>query len=231
MNKWKKIWNNRKPIAQKLSSLRKLLKVDGFDTGAGKLDEKDWRKYVKLISEILKVKKNDSIFEVGCGAGAFLYLFYKQGREVGGIDYSRALINIAKNVMKDMSFEVKEASRLNTGKKYDFVVSFGVFHYFPNIFYAKTVIEKMINKANKAAAIFDIPNLELKKESEEARKQLLPEGEYQKKYKGLKHLYYSKKWFQKLIENYNCDIVIFDQAINNYSNSDYRFNVIINKKT
>lgn len=40
-----------------------------------------------------------SLFEVGCGYGANLYLFYKDGIRVGGLDYSETLIDIMKGFL------------------------------------------------------------------------------------------------------------------------------------
>ena len=41
------------------------------------MSESDWKKYIKLVLERYNINKEDSIFEVGCGAGAFLYTLYE----------------------------------------------------------------------------------------------------------------------------------------------------------
>lgn len=33
----------------------------------------DWRTFVKRIAEKLEIKDGETVFEVGCGFGAFLY--------------------------------------------------------------------------------------------------------------------------------------------------------------
>jgi SAM-dependent methyltransferase len=226
---WENIWSKEKEIVGNIS-LEKLLWVDGFDSGAGKVSVVDWVRFLENTSNKLDIKPHDSIFEVGCGGGAFLYYFYNLGHKVAGIDFSTSLIQIARRAMPEMNFEVQSAIDLSTVEDYDFVISFGVFHYFPNLEYSQMTIEKMINKANKAVAIYDLPDFEKKEASEKERKRLLPEGEYEKKYSGLSHLYYHKDWFLDLEKKFPVKIQICDQQIMGYGNSDFRFNVLITKE-
>lgn len=41
----------------------------------------------------------NSVYEVGCGSGANLYLLKNRGIQVGGIDYSRSLVDTAKKIV------------------------------------------------------------------------------------------------------------------------------------
>lgn len=227
MNKWKEIWNKRNVSAE--TTLEELLKEDGFDSGAGKMGVEAWREYGKFIHEKLKLNGDDTIFEIGCGSGAFLYLFYELGYKVGGIDYSEVLVNKAKVIMPKMEINVAEAIDLDSSKKNDIVVSNGVFHYFPNLEYAEKVIEKMINKAFKKVSILEVPNINLQEESEKARRGMLPKGEYEEKYKDLPHLYYDQNWFYEIGRKYNCKVNTFPQNIKGYGNNKFRFNCIMEK--
>lgn len=228
MDKWQTIWSKDKSIEGEIT-LRKLLLADGFDCGAGKVATADWVEYLKIIYKKLGLCPGYSLFEVGCGAGAFLYYFYSNGHRVAGLDYAAPLINIAEQAMKDMCFVHASAVDLNTKEKYDAVVSFGVFHYFPDLRYAETVIKKMLEKSNKVVAILDLPDIELKKKTEEARRGFLPEGEYERLYRDLPHLYYSRDWFPDFAKMHACHLEIFDQEINGYGNSQFRFNVVMKK--
>lgn len=227
-NKWQKIWEKKGKLKDRNITLRKLISMNGFDSGAGKIGVENWKKFIKFISKKLGIKKGDSIYEVGCGAGAFLYQFYKRGHGVGGGDYSMSLIKIAKRIMRG-DFNVGEARKLNNKRKYDFVVANSVFQYFPDFDYALMVVSEMLDKANKGIGIFDVPNEHLKEKSERARRRSLSKGEYKKKYEGLSHLYYDKNWFYKLGKEYNYKVRIFNQNINNYGNNRFRFNVVIIK--
>lgn len=228
MNKWQEIWNKR-ILPDGEAVLDRLIQADGFDSGAGKISADSWEKYAGFIAERIGIKQGDSLFELGCGSGAFLYLFYETGHKVGGIDYSDSLIKIACEVMGNMDFEVCEAINIKTENKYDFVLSNSVFHYFPDLQYAEVVINKMLEKSNIGTAILEVPNLALKEESEKARRGALSPGEYEEKYKGLNHLYYDKAWFYETGKKHNCTVEIFDQNIEDYGNNTFRFNVIMTK--
>jgi ubiquinone/menaquinone biosynthesis C-methylase UbiE len=51
-----------------------------------------------------------SVFEVGCGAGAFLYELEALGCKVGGVDHSPALIGKAMKAMPSGGFKVSDAA-------------------------------------------------------------------------------------------------------------------------
>ena len=83
----------------------------------------------------------------------------------------------------------------------------------------------MIMKANKSISIFDIPDLELKNESESFRKQTIPN--YEENYSDLNHLYYPKEWWTNIANELGFLIVIYNQNIKGYKNSEWRYNVTI----
>ncbi len=145
------------------------------------------------------------------------------------MDSSETLIDIAKNVMSNVSFSVCDANAISLDDKYDYVISNSVFHYFPDLEYAEQVLVKMIQKAVKKVMVCDVPNLALKEQAENFRRGELPLGEYDVKYKGLEHLYYSKSWFQEKLAEHNCHLEIFDQNMNDYGNNHFRFNVVVSK--
>lgn len=229
MYNWKNIWDKRNISSYGNSVLSKLIAADGFDTGYGTIKEEDWIYYVQYISDRLNINKNDKLYEVGCGAGAFLYIFYKQGYKVGGVDYSKNLINIAKRYLPGCDFKTSEATEINILEKYDYVISNSVFFYFPTYEYAKDVIKRMIQKSTKGIAVLEVNDFEKKEESMKLRKGYLTDKEYEEKYNGLEHLYYTKQWFVDIANEYNLKIEIEQQNINNYKNNMYRFNVFMYK--
>lgn len=113
--------------------------------------------------------------------------------------------------------------------KYDFVISHSVFHYFKNLEYVEDIIEKMLLKSNKSIGIFDINDKSKKSEYDEVRMGKMNKHEYAKKYEGLDHLFFEKKWFEEIAKKYGVEIKIFDQKFKGYSNSKLRFNVIMTK--
>ncbi len=234
MTGWSEIWKNRScnPADPSHSlTLSDLLQVNGYDTGTGMVAAADFEQYVRYIADICKIQPGDSLFEVGVGGGAFLLPWYRAGHPVGGIDYSAALVSVARQAMPDArhAFLVCEATRMSTKKKYDVVLSNGVFLYFSDMNYARTVVEKMIQKSKKTIAILDIPDMAQKEISEKFRRESLPPGEYEKRYRSLDHLYFTRSWFNEISATFNLDISVSDQNIPHYRNSRFRFNVVMKK--
>lgn len=74
MNKWQDVWNKENRVLDNVLDI--LIKADGFDSGAGRFDVDSWKNYTKSLYEKLDLKPKDSIYDVGCGSGAFLYPLY-----------------------------------------------------------------------------------------------------------------------------------------------------------
>ena len=227
MNSWHKIWDNQNRVNNFL--LETLIKADGFETGAGNFTLEDWKLYTKSLLDNLDISKDDSIFYICCGSGAFLFNHFINNHKVGGIDYSEALIGIAKTIFKGSDFNVYEASKLDTKNKYDYVVSHSVFQYFDNLDYSKRVLLKMLEKANKKVGIFDINDKSKEKSYHKIRMGSMTQDDYLKKYQGLDHMFYDKSWFKKIAKENDLKFKIFDQTFKKYSNSQLRFNVIFEK--
>lgn len=225
MNNWKEIWNNKINSKTNLK-LADLIKSDGFDSGAGSFDENSWNEYLNLLSKTIPISERDSIFEFGCGSGAFLYPFYLKSHNVGGLDYSKSLIKMAIRAMPNMIFNVEDAVNFEINETYDVVLSHSVFHYFPNLSYTEQVIKKMFKMAKKKVVILDISDETKIDESIKIRTGALKNQNYKEKYQGLDHLYYNKSWFREISENMNYNIKIYDQDYHCYLNSKFRFNVI-----
>jgi len=228
MSEWKTIWSKRSGGTAEVS-LAALVAADGFDHGAGRIHLSAWERYTKRVSSWLNISASDSIFDVGCGAGAFVYPFFQSGHIVGGIDYSDGLVATARRAMTAMNFSVGEARDLDVTVSYDVVVANSVFHYFPDLGYAESVLEKMIRKARKAVGVLELPNAELQAEAEKSRAAALPPGEYEAKYRGLRHQYYSKQWIEELGIRHRCRVQIVDQQIEDYGNNRFRFNALFHK--
>ena len=82
MDKWKEIWNKEERVNKIV--LETLIKADGFDSGAGSFSVDDWNEYTQQAFIKLDIKENESIFDVGCGSGAFVFPLYLKNNKVGG---------------------------------------------------------------------------------------------------------------------------------------------------
>ena len=232
MNNWKKIWNKDYRINKII--LDCLIKADGFDSPSGKFDVEDWIQYCDEFYSKIGISKYDTIFEIGCGSGAFLYPLYLRKNLVGGIDYSINLLDLARKFMPESKLTCEDAVTLKLDNSYDVVLSHSVFQYFHNLNQAEMVLKTMNRLAKKKIAILDVNDVKKFDHFHTERiKQFVEEGfseeDYKKKYLGLDHLFYSKKWFEELGQKLDLETEIFDQTNDSYGNSKLRFNVIFTK--
>ncbi len=228
MNSWQRIWNKNERVEKII--LEMLIKADGFDSPTGNFEVDDWLEYTKSLYDKLEIQNDDTIYDIGCGSGAFVYPLYLQDHHIGGLDYSSVLIELANTVMKNSDFTTKEALQVDTEAQYDVVLSHSVFFYFQDLEYAKKVILKMLQKATKKIAIFDINDVEKEDIYHQSRMQTMSKEAYKEKYRGLDHLFYSKEFFRKIAKENDLKIVIWDQSFERYNNSQFRFNVIMEKR-
>lgn len=227
-NLWQHIWEKRSLQPQHAITLDTLIALDGFDSGAGKINLADWQEYTHRISDKLGMQSGHSVFEVGCGAGAFLYALRQQHTlAVGGLDYAAGLIDAAKQAMPDGDFKAQSAHSMETDTKYDFVIANSVFHYFDEAM-AADVFQAMWKKARLGVAILDIPHAATKEACERARRDALSEAEYEEKYRGLHHTYFSPEWFVHQLPDKPHQV--FESCVPNYAQSQYRFSVIFSKR-
>ncbi len=229
MNNWHRIWSSKKNIS-KQKSLDTLLTIDGY-SAFDSLDSKEWINFTDHAAKRLEIGKGDSIFDVGCGAGAFLYPFYLKKHPVGGLDYADNLKQIAENYMPQGEFTTCEAAALTVDDNYDFVCSCGMFQYLSGYRYAEEVVHQMIKKARKGIAVLEVSDLSREKSALKIRRGKLGQKEYDLKYKGLEHLYFYKGWFTKFSDEKENRVIIEDQSIKGYPHQSYRFNVYILKNS
>jgi trans-aconitate methyltransferase len=224
---WQEIWNRR--VADSPLDLALLVRLDGFDTGAGRIEAKDWQAYCDIIGRKLGVQNGDSVFEVGCGAGAFLFALLKTwALEIGGLDYSASLIGVAREAIPNGQFQVGDARDVSVGTQCDYVISNSVFHYLSREA-SSVVLDRMIAKARIAIAILDVPDVSAKTESENLRRSALGPKEYEEKNRGLEHTYYERDWFMQQARARRLSVEIFDGCVPNYLQNQFRFGAIVRK--
>jgi SAM-dependent methyltransferase len=225
---WRNVWERKgADAADAAADLERLLKANGYDTGCAGVSTAAWNAHVDRILKRLGANPGQSLFEVGCGAGAFLLPVRERGLAVAGCDYSSTLVLLAAKAMPDSHFECRQASDIPVSPKYDFVVSSGVFHYFPDHEYAQAVIKVMVEKARHGVAILDLPDIAHKEANLQLRYQVAGGKEaHEARYKGLDHLYYEREWIVQALNNVGLSSVdVGDQDIEGYANAPARFNV------
>jgi SAM-dependent methyltransferase len=226
---WHGIWSRRRPPGAAAPGLEDLLAADGFDV-LGHVDVPAWQAYVDTVAERLGIAAGDSLFDVGCGAGAFLYPFHAAGHPVGGLDYSPPLLATARRAMPDGAFEEGEAIALRSAVRYDWVCANGLFLYFPDADYASGVLKRMAAKARKGIAILDVPDLATRDQALAARRAAYTGGDYEADYRGLEHLFLARDWWPEQAAALGLGCEVRDQHLAGYLHAPYRYNLYLHKR-
>ena len=211
--------------------LERLKYINGAgDAGENVLTYSTYYKQYQQIKNALKLQQGDSVFEVGCGAGAN-YLFFKDDAiKYGGVDYSRNLIHTFMSIFPDNCIELycEDAEKFDTEIKYNAVFSMGVFLYFNSLEYATNVLEKMYAKATDCIAVIDVPDLAKKEENLARRRAAIKD--YDKKYKDFPRLYFKKEFFEEFAAKYGMEIEFVEIEMPGYWNAGDNINCFMYKK-
>lgn len=201
-----------------------LAALSGYDSRTSALDLNEFDRQRDHIVASLGITETDTVYEVGCGAGALLHCLEPLCAGVGGSDYAPALVEVAKTVLDSSDLDVLEASALNPLPRYDVVVSNGVFIYFPDAEYARKVLGLMVAKARRAVGVFDVNDLAKREEHEEERRAAYGEDATAS---GLQQLYLDRAYFSSLADEFSVTCVIRDSIMTGSINGRYRYNVVM----
>jgi len=239
MDNWENIWAGRCANVEILKHgnpkevFLELKRCNGFDVIGDGLTFEALVKQYEQIKHSLSFGLNHnfikSVYEVGCGSGANLYLFEKDGIECGGLDYSENLIEIAKGILFSKDLCCTEAINVPVVQKYDAILSNSVFSYFISEEYARIVLEKMYQKSNYSLGIIDIHDTNKKNEFINYRKETIPD--YEERYKNLPKLFYTKDFFADFAYTHDMEIKFETSEVEGYWNNEYVFNCYMYKKS
>jgi trans-aconitate methyltransferase len=147
------------------------------------------------------------LLEVGCGAGAVLWCLRSSGAELYGVDYSAPLIEHARLAVPEARFAVAEAANLPF--EADAVLCHSVFQYFPDLDYARRVLNEL-RRIAPVALVMDVPDLATRDEAERTR---VEAGS-----KSGEHLYYDRAFFD--------GAHVWTSDVPGYGNARFRFNAL-----
>ena len=233
-NKWKAIWNGRKPAADALAGswqevFLELKRLNGYDVMGDGISLKAFLEEDAQTRELLGLSANSSVFEVGCGTGANIYLMARDGMTVGGTDYAESLIETARKVLTTPTeLYSGEADTIATEQKYDAVFSNGVFPYFPDEAYVERVLARMLEKSRGPIGIMGLHDIEKKEDYLAFRRANIPN--YDELYKGLDRLFYSRSLFKNFAAAHNLDVKFPEIALDGYWNTPFIFNCFMYRK-
>lgn len=236
-NDWKRIWDKRiinNRVLKEGTTLDvfvELKRSNGFDTQGGNISANELiRQYETTKQMLFRDGGNHeaSVFEIGCGSGANLYLFERDGFRSGGIDYSQSLVDIAKKVLVSQDLICGDALQCPVIPQYDSVFSNSVFCYFESVEYAQSVLDLMLQKAKYSIGLIDIHDISTYEDYIAFRKKTI--DDYESKYASLPKLFFDKKMFEEYAEEHNLDIVFSESEVKGYWNNPFVFNCFLYKR-
>ena len=233
-SKWRAIWNRRKPATGKLSGswqdvFLELKRLNGYDVIGDGIALDAFLEQDAQTRELLKLAPEASVFEVGCGTGANLYLMERAGMAVGGTDYAAGLIETAQKVLQQpVELYSGEADAIETEHTYDAVFSNGVFPYFPDEAYAARVLTHMLEKSRGPIGIMGLHDVEKREDYLAFRRANIPN--YDELYKDLDRFFYTRKFFADYAAAHDLDIIFPVMELKGYWNDAFIFNVFMYRK-
>lgn len=233
-DQWRAVWNRRTTPDDRLTGswqdvLRELKRANGYDVMEGGLPLETFIRQDEQMRELLHLAPGSSVFEVGCGAGANLYLFARDGIAVGGTDYAAPLIDAARRVLKEArELSCGEADSLSTAQKYDAVLANSVFSYFPDEDFAARVLTRMCEKTRGAIGLIDLHDVEKKQAFHDYRVATVPD--YEGRYKGLDKFFYSHAFFEDFAQTHGLRAEFPAIEMDGYWNTPFVFHCFMYRK-
>ena len=194
------------------------MSLNGHSDSINQININDWKKYGKRISLKLKVRKNDSIFEFGCGSGALLYLFKAKTNKLFGCDYSAQLVNASKKIVPMLKIYHAESEKFKSSRIYSYVISSSMLEYVKSNHLEK-IITNMANYFDKGLFIGEI--LDKKYEKIFLKRFRKPKNYY---------TFIDKKFFQVFCKKNNLKLRIYKSLLPGSLQKEFRYCVHITKR-
>ncbi len=123
---------------------------------------KDWADYgemtsndiYKAVLQKINIHKGVNLLDVGCGAGGFCNRISNNGINVSGFDASEKLIEIARNRMPGMDFQVGDLEQLPyPDGNFDIVTGFNCFQFAGDIVNALREAKRVTKKGGEVIVV------------------------------------------------------------------------------
>ena len=222
---WWTFWEQRGSVYPVMDPI----KLDGFDHECGRITPFTLEKLISKIQGLLELSAEDKLLEVGCGAGMLLRLLSKYCN-VYGCDISSSLLKVCGEFLPNaMLLQCHANSIPLKDHSFDIILCHSVFQYFPDFQYVQETLDEFVRLANTRGIILimDIPDIE-KSEAILNHRALVKTSSKHKDESRLEHLFYPKSFFSSYCLARNLRYKIFEQDLEEYQNSVFRFNVSMN---
>lgn len=229
---WKDVWQKKGTKAPDAPSLSDLMVLNGYDSGAGSAEFDALDDFSARLATRLDIEPGMRLLEVGCGAGAWLRHHYLKGVHVSGADFSPDHLRAARHVMPSGNFAAADITCLPYEHAvFDVAVAGSCFLYLPDAQSAAKALRELIRvlKPGGRGAVTDLPDIVFRTDSETFRQGALGREEYERRYAGLEHQYFSRDRMIALCDLEGCSASATTQEIAGYGNSPYRFNLWFEK--
>jgi len=228
---WDEVWERKGALAARTGSdpMAAAIAANGFDSpGADGVGPDDFRALAAEVVAAAGMAGGHSVYEVGCGAGAFLASLDAAlpGLSLAGCDRSASLVRAGRALFPSLALEVADAAELPAAAEADHLLACSVLHYFPDHDYAKRVIDAMAERAARSVTLLDLPDAALRDADEAARRSAWGDEAYAARYEGLDHLTYDREWVASRFRPDVWRVRVTAQSLTRYPNAPYRFNVV-----
>ena len=235
---WKEVWSNTecnyysraKILNFSPRTLEDLIEIMDFD-----ISSEDWEKNISVVMETSCNDIPKNILEVGCGAGAWLFPFYKMGSRVSGVDFLPYLIECAKSIMPEGRFYSADADEALFGEeKFDLILCNSVFQYFRSYEYAEKVLINMLSHLGDSGACL-LTDLFCEDKKDEYKKfrideLKISEEEWDRRYSSSGHLYLNRDRIKSLCSQNGFNAKIINNRFIGYNHSKFRFDLMIRRE-
>jgi hypothetical protein len=231
MKTWSQVWDEKalairhKAVNQEIPHHVDLLRINGFNHDSNsQISPESLEKYISTIAGLISNNSISYLYEFGCGTGFFTQCLASEMKldSYGGSDASVNMIEVAKAQNPKCEFEVSDAFDFHCEKQGLSIVCNSVFQYFPNLGYARGVIENVLAHNPVTFAFLDI----VRSDSNGSLTQREGDNDSQL----LTHLGFNQSFFLDQLASSDYEIQIVNQDIPGYYQSNQRFNVIGLKK-
>lgn len=197
--------------------------VSGYHGNLASISGKGRNQIYFMIKNKLQLQDNDLLLDVGCGAGFITMPLLKDVKTIVCLDaLQKMLYRITKQYDIIKVCAMAHMLPLIT-ESMDKVLCNSVFQYFPSYLYAESVLKEMyrVCKPGGFILIVDLPDLLNKIDYNN----MLSKEKSSRKH--LRRQFYEKDFFQNMFQN----VELFNQNIEDYGNSPFRFNVLVKKES
>jgi SAM-dependent methyltransferase len=230
---WYDVWQAKGeaiPVVDRRSAgvLDRLMEMNGYFSPTSTTSLADHEVQLRYVVDALGVRTDDTVYEVGCGAGALLFWLSDKCRRVGGCDFAGSLIKQARAALPDTAeLDEREADAFDLLPRYDIVLSNGVFIYFPDEAYARRTLDLMIAKARRVIGVLDVNDAARRDEFEAVRR--ARQAGRPERYDGLRQLYLDRAFFEDAARRHGLRCRIEPSTTPHSDNARFRYHVSLFK--